>query len=142
MRSEQHAAPPQDADAGGGVGKSSWPLAITRGPDVLTRMCVQADSNRCAKCKVLWAVESPLLGYNDLLGGFEGLWSVRRSGQEERAKSLMGKPLEVPTASPTMRRFAGISGGIDSRTVRPCQYGPRSNVVYALDHQRDETRPH
>ena len=45
-------------------------------------MCVQADSNRCAKCKVLRAVESSLLGYNDLLGGFEELDCIVPQGRQ------------------------------------------------------------
>jgi hypothetical protein len=45
-------------------------------------MCVQADSNRCAKCKVLWAVECPLLAYNNVLGGFEELYCIVNQGQQ------------------------------------------------------------
>ena len=39
---------------------------ITRGSVILTSVCVQADLDRCAMCKVLWAVECPLLAYNNV----------------------------------------------------------------------------
>jgi hypothetical protein len=40
-------------------------------------MCIQADIvDRCPKCKVPWAVESPLSGYNNLQGGFEELYYI------------------------------------------------------------------
>jgi hypothetical protein len=55
------------------VVRSFDPGSITRGTACLTSVCIQADLGRCTKCKVLRAVESPLLGYNDLLGGFEEL---------------------------------------------------------------------
>jgi hypothetical protein len=52
------------------------PGSIARGPAVLTLMCVQADLKRCPICKVLRAVEGLLGGYNELQGGFEGLWNI------------------------------------------------------------------
>jgi hypothetical protein len=76
MRSSQYAAPPQDADAGAGVSRSSWGRSIIRGKAGLTRMCEQADLSRCLLRNVLRAVESLLLGYNDLQDGFEGLWNM------------------------------------------------------------------
>jgi hypothetical protein len=49
-------------------------------PDI--GVCIQADLSRCAKCKVLRAVESPLRGYNDLLGGFEELDCIVPQGRQ------------------------------------------------------------
>jgi hypothetical protein len=49
-----------------GVDRSSWGRSIPRGPAALTRMCVQAALDRCAKCKVFWVVECLLLGYSDV----------------------------------------------------------------------------
>ncbi len=52
---------------------------------VQTSMCVQADLSRCLTCWVLWVVEDPLLSYEDVLGGFEGLWRmVARDRQRNR----------------------------------------------------------
>jgi hypothetical protein len=68
--------------------RSSWGRSITRGPAVLTLMCAQADLIRCAMCKVLRAVESPLRGYNDLQGGFEELWSIGGWGLAEESGLL------------------------------------------------------
>jgi hypothetical protein len=34
-------------------------------------------------CKVLRAVESPFIGYKDVLGGFEELWSIGDWGSAE-----------------------------------------------------------
>jgi len=45
-------------------------------------MCVQADiGDRCPKCKVPWAVESPLSGYDNLQGGFEELYYIVNQGR-------------------------------------------------------------
>ena len=40
-------------------------------------MCIEASLSPCFTCEVLWVVEDPFIGYNDLQGGFEEL---RRSG--------------------------------------------------------------
>ena len=48
---------------------------------VLTPVCVHADLSHCLICKVLRAVESPLRGYNDLLGGFEELDCIVPQGR-------------------------------------------------------------
>jgi hypothetical protein len=61
--------------------RSLWGRSVTKGPAVLTSVCIRADLSRCAKCKVLRAVESPLLGYNDLLGGFEELDCIVNQGR-------------------------------------------------------------
>jgi len=70
MRSGAYAPSRQDTDYAGAGGWSGvhGGRSVTRGPAVLTLVCIQADLSRCAKCKVLRAVESPLSGYNDLLG--------------------------------------------------------------------------
>jgi hypothetical protein len=52
MRSGQYATPRQDADAGGGVARSSWGRCIIRGTAALTSVCVQADLSRCLTCQV------------------------------------------------------------------------------------------
>jgi hypothetical protein len=63
--------------------RSSWGRPIIRGSLLVqTSVCIQADLSRCAKCKVLRAVESPLLGYNDLLGGFEELDCIVPQGRQ------------------------------------------------------------
>jgi hypothetical protein len=51
-------------------------------------MCVQANLSCCLMCKVLRAVESLLLGYNDLQGGFEELWSIGDWGLAEESGIL------------------------------------------------------
>src|SRR5215208_2803527 len=55
---------------------------------VLTSVCIQADLDPSPMCKVLWAVESPLRGYNDLQGGFEELWSIVVWGRERNREPL------------------------------------------------------
>jgi hypothetical protein len=47
------------------------PRSATRGPVVLTPVCVQADSSRCLMCKVLRVVEGSFVGYKDLLAHSE-----------------------------------------------------------------------
>jgi hypothetical protein len=39
-------------------------------------------------CKVLWAVESLLRGYNDIQGGIEELWSIGDWGSAEESGLL------------------------------------------------------
>jgi hypothetical protein len=45
-------------------------------PAVQTSMCVQADLGHCPILQDLRAVESLLLGYNALQGGFEEKWNM------------------------------------------------------------------
>ena len=47
--------------------------SVTRGPAVLTRMCVQADLSRCPMCKVLRAADGSFIGYKGIQGSFEEL---------------------------------------------------------------------
>jgi hypothetical protein len=60
-------------------------------------------------CKILRAVESPLLGYNDLQGGFEELQGIVAQGQErnrgfsrEKFRGVSGLPCpyKVSLSSP------------------------------------------
>jgi hypothetical protein len=55
-----------DTDTGVGVVRSSWGRSVTRGPAVLTQVCVQADLSRCPMCKVLRAVEDLVSGLNNV----------------------------------------------------------------------------
>jgi hypothetical protein len=62
-------------------------------------MCIEAALNRCPMCKVLRAVECPLLGYNDLQAGFEELWSIVSQGRQknrefsrEKIRGVSGLP--------------------------------------------------
>jgi hypothetical protein len=55
-------------------------------------------------------LESPLLGYKRVLGGFEGTSVGKEAAKEE--SDVLNKRRKVPTASPvpsSMRRFAGLS---------------------------------
>jgi hypothetical protein len=80
IRSGAYGSSRPDTDYAGGGGQEFIGRPTIRGTDVLTTVCVQADLNRSPMCKVLRAVESPFIGYNDLQEGFEGLWS---SGDRE-----------------------------------------------------------
>jgi hypothetical protein len=62
----------------GRVVRSYDPGSDSRGPAVLTLMCVQADLNHCPRCKVLRTVQCPLLAYNNVLGGLEELSTASR----------------------------------------------------------------
>jgi hypothetical protein len=53
-------------------------------------MCIRADLSRCAKCKVLRTVESPLLGYKDLLGGYEELDCIVPQGRQRNRGLFSG----------------------------------------------------
>jgi hypothetical protein len=69
-----------------------------KGKAGLTRMCEQADLSRCLLCNVLRAVESPLRGYNDVQGGFEGLWNILAWGRQRNRQffSAMIRGLSNP----------------------------------------------
>jgi hypothetical protein len=55
------------------IGEPSLPadqtLALACLGLVLTSVCIQADLSHCLTCWVLWAVETPFLGYTDTYGG-------------------------------------------------------------------------
>jgi hypothetical protein len=51
-------------------------------------MCVEAGLSHYYMCKVLRAVESLFIGYNDLQGGFEELWSIGDWGSAEESGLL------------------------------------------------------
>jgi hypothetical protein len=117
-----------------GVVRSSWGRSSIRDPAVLTRICVQADLNRCPRCKVPWAVESPLLGCNDLLGGFEELWISGAGSAEElgihwrHTQGCVGRsgglrdpklPLSLPTGVQLVPTFRKISETSKNSGPRP-----------------------
>jgi hypothetical protein len=56
---------------GRGGGQEFMGRLIAEVPAVLSLMCAQADLNRCPRCKVPWAVDSQLRGYNDVYGGLK-----------------------------------------------------------------------
>jgi hypothetical protein len=58
------------------------PRSATRGPVGLGRMCVEAALKARGNLLGSKVLESPLLGYNAVQGGFEGALMVRRSRYE------------------------------------------------------------
>jgi hypothetical protein len=74
----------QNSDTDTGVGRSYDPRSTTRGQACRTSVCVQADLDRCAMCKVLWVVEIPFLGYTGVSSAFEELWNILVQGQQRK----------------------------------------------------------
>jgi hypothetical protein len=103
--------------------------SIIRGPAVLTQVCVQGDLSRCPMCKVLRAVESPLLGHNDLQGDFEELCCIVSQGRQRnrgfsrekfRGVSMPPCPLQsIPFLSQTPDQSGHYSAVAVCRLSKP-----------------------
>jgi hypothetical protein len=77
MRSAAYASLRQDTDyTGAGIGRSSWGQVIDEGPAVMSLMCVEAICRTFPSRRAPLVLKGLFCGYNDLQGGFEGLWNT------------------------------------------------------------------
>jgi len=111
VRSGQYAALPQDADTRGGVAGIRTPVYYQKPgpPDRGVRTNRFEGSLDQLGPNVL---ESPLLGYKCVQGGFEGTSVGKEAAKEE--SDVLNKCCKVPPASPAplvLRLFAVLSCG-------------------------------